>query len=165
LAVKDADPEIPVPETPNVNVPSPTVILLEEADVIKPLELTVITGIAVEDPKVPVVLLTVFKVVILPEEVTSPDKLALVITFEAVPESDPTNVFAVIVPDAVIVFEFKIQKVDVPGEVTLPVIFPTNPNKEVVTPTILALPKTWSFDVGDEIPKPKFPEIKAPPEI
>lgn len=59
--------------------------------VVKPLALMVITGIAVLPPVVPADA-TEANVVTFPAEVTSPDKLALVVTVEALPVKDPTNV-------------------------------------------------------------------------
>ena len=66
--------------------------------VVKPLAFIVTTGIAVLEPVTPAVA-TVAKVVAFPTEVTSPVKLALVVTFPAVrPEAVPVTL--VIIPEA-----------------------------------------------------------------
>ena len=56
---------------------------------INPFSLTVIAGIAVLDPKVPVLLLTVAKVAVVLSEVISPVKLGMLVVESAVPTKFP----------------------------------------------------------------------------
>ena len=78
-----------------VKVPAGAITTAVETAVINPFPLTVKTGIAVEEPKEPMFRLTVAKVVALPTEVTSPVKLALVVT---VPAVSPAAVPVMLVP-------------------------------------------------------------------
>jgi len=130
--VKDAEPERPVPETANVRVPSfAGLTAVVVTPVTKPLAFTVMLGIEPPEPKVPTLELTVANVVALLTEVISPVKFGILVVDVAVPVSVPTNVDAVIIPDALI------------------------PDALIVTPlptTILvavALPNTGVTKVGD----------------
>ena len=76
---------------PPVNVKAGATTAAVVMPVVKPLALMVITGIAVLPPVVPADA-TEANVVTFPAEVTSPDKLALVVTVEAFPVKAPTNV-------------------------------------------------------------------------
>ena len=76
------------------NVPAGATTAAVVMDVVKPLALIVITGIAVLPPVVPADA-TEANVVTFPAEVTSPDKLALVVTVDALPDNDPVNPFEV----------------------------------------------------------------------
>ena len=75
-----------------VRVPAGAITTLVPAAVIRPLPLTVKLGIAVLDPNEPVFEFTVARVVALPVEVTSPVKLALVVTVPALPVIEPVMV-------------------------------------------------------------------------
>jgi len=100
FAVKDAEPDKPVPETANVRAPSfAEVTAVVVTPVINPFAFTVMVGIEVPLPKVPTLLLTVANVVALLTEVISPVRLGILVVDVAVPVSAPTNVVAVIIPE------------------------------------------------------------------
>ena len=83
------EPVTPDANVAPVNVPAGAITAAVVMLVVKPLALIVTTGIAVLDPVTPAVA-TVANVVALPTEVTSPVKLALVVTFPAVkPDAVP----------------------------------------------------------------------------
>ena len=73
--------------------PAGAITTLVPAAVIRPLPLTVKLGIAVDEPNDPVLPLTVARTVAFPVEVTSPVRLALVVTVAALPLIDPWIVF------------------------------------------------------------------------
>jgi hypothetical protein len=75
---------------PPVNVPAGATTAAVVMPVVKPLALIVITGIAVLPPVVPADA-TVANVVAFPVEVTSPVKLALVVTVDALPVKEPSK--------------------------------------------------------------------------
>jgi hypothetical protein len=68
-----------------VSVPAGATTAAVPAAVMRPLPLTVKVGMAVDEPNEPVLPLTVARVVPFPTEVTSPVKLALVVTVAALP--------------------------------------------------------------------------------
>jgi hypothetical protein len=81
-------------------VPEVTAVVV--TPVINPLAFTVMLGIAPPEPKVPTLELTVANVVALLTEVISPVKFGILVVDVAVPVRAPTNVVAVMIPDALI---------------------------------------------------------------
>ena len=127
FAVNVADPDSPVPDTARFNCPSPTVIELVVAAVINPFSLTVIAGIAVLDPKVPVLLLTVAKVVAVLSEVISPVKLGMLVVESAVPTKFPWKDVALTIPvDGYIVIAVPTEEIPARYTFELNVENPTN---------------------------------------
>ena len=92
------EPVTPAASVLPVSVPAGAITAAVVMLVVKPLALIVTTGIAVLEPVTPAVA-TVAKVVAFPTEVTSPVRLALVVTLPAVrPEAVPVTF--VIIPEA-----------------------------------------------------------------
>jgi len=123
FAVKDAEPERPVPETANVRVPSfAGLTAVVVTPVTSPFAFTVMVGIAPPEPKVPTLLLTVANVVALLTEVISPVRFGILVVDVAVPVSAPTNVVAVIIPLEFTLPTFRFVRVptEVKEELTIP---------------------------------------------